>query len=302
MTRLVFATRKSKLALAQSRAFGEKLRASCTGLALEELLVVTSGDTIQDRPLSEVGGKGLFVKEIEEALLEKRADFAVHSIKDVPYALPDGLVIACVPKREDPRDVLVSPKHGTVAALPAGAKVGTSSLRRAVLLKKARPDVEVVPLRGNVDTRLAKVDRGEVDAILLARAGLVRLGLEARATEVIDPGLILPAIGQGALGIESRVADEDTRKILSALNDVETATCVAAERGVMVALEGDCKTPIAAHARIRGDALELTAFASEPDGTRVRTGTRSIAYPTDEGAARALGIALGNELALETRP
>jgi hydroxymethylbilane synthase len=296
MARLVFATRKSKLALAQSRAFGEKLRASCTGLELEELLVVTSGDKIQDRPLSEVGGKGLFVKEIEEALLEKRADFAVHSIKDVPYALPDGLVIACVPKREDPRDVLVSPKHGTLTALPAGAKVGTSSLRRGVLLKKARPDVEIVPLRGNVDTRLAKVDRGEVDAILLARAGLVRLGLEARATDVLDPGLMLPAIGQGALGIEARVEDADTKKILSALNDAETSVCVAAERGVMVALEGDCKTPIAAHARRRGDELELIAFVSEPDGSRVREGKRTVPFPTDDAVARELGISLGQEL------
>ena len=211
MPRLVYATRRSALALAQCRAFIARLRTAHPDLEMIEEQVVTTGDRIQDRPLSEVGGKGLFVKEIEEALLELRADVAVHSIKDVPASLPDGLAITCIPKREDPRDVLVSPKHGTLAKLPEGATVGTSSLRRAAMLLASRPDLRIVPLRGNVDTRLRKVEEGEADAIVLARAGLVRLGLEDRATEVLSPDVSLPAVGQGALGIESRIADEDTR-------------------------------------------------------------------------------------------
>ncbi|MBL8610779.1 MAG: hydroxymethylbilane synthase, partial [Myxococcales bacterium] len=200
--RVVYATRKSALALAQSRAFVARLVASSPGLEVAEEQVVTTGDKIQDRPLSEVGGKGLFVKEIEEALLDGRAHFAVHSIKDVPAELPPGLELVCIPRREDPRDVLVAPRHGTLAALPAGARVGTSSLRRAIALSRARPDLVIGPLRGNVDTRLRKVDAGEHDAIVLARAGLVRLGLEARATDVLAPEISLPAVGQGALGIE----------------------------------------------------------------------------------------------------
>lgn len=297
MQRLRFATRKSKLALAQSRAFGVTLVAGNAGLTLEELLVVTTGDKIQDRPLSEVGGKGLFTKEIEEALLAREADFAVHSIKDVPYALPPGLVIACIPKREDPRDVLVSPKHKTLAALPAGAKVGTSSLRRAVLLRRARPDLDIVPLRGNVDTRLAKVDRGEVDAILLARAGLVRLGLSDRATEIIEPSVMLPAVGQGALGIETREDDAATRDMLLVVHHHESAIAVAAERGVMFALEADCKTPIASYARREGDELVVRAFRSELSGDNPREEMVRAAFPKDEGTARAMGIELGRKLA-----
>ena len=201
MARLVYATRRSPLALAQCRALVARLVAVHPAVEMVELQIVTTGDKVQDRPLSEIGGKGLFVKEIEEALLDGRADFAVHSIKDVPAELPGGLSIACIPVREDPRDVLVSPRHGTLAALPHGARVGTSSLRRAVALKSARPDLDCVPVRGNVDTRLRKVDAGDYDAIVLARAGLVRLGLEGRATEILSPDVSLPAVGQGALGV-----------------------------------------------------------------------------------------------------
>ncbi|MCW5836243.1 MAG: hydroxymethylbilane synthase, partial [Labilithrix sp.] len=222
MPRLVYATRRSALALAQCRAFVARLAAAHPGLELVEEQVVTTGDRIQDRPLSEVGGKGLFVKEIEEALLERRADIAVHSIKDVPATLPDGLAIACIPLREDPRDVLVAPRHGTLAALPAGARIGTSSLRRAANVLAARPDLVIVPLRGNVDTRLRKVDAGEADGIILARAGLVRLGLGDRATEVLSPEVSLPAVGQGALGIEARVDDAATRALLASLADTTT--------------------------------------------------------------------------------
>ena len=296
MPRLVYATRRSALALAQCRAFVARLRALDASLDLEELQVVTTGDKIQDRPLSEVGGKGLFVKEIEEALLDGRADLAVHSIKDVPGVVPARLVIACVPKREDPRDVLVSPQYGTLAALPLGARVGTSSLRRAVALKAVRPDLVITPLRGNVDTRLRKVDEGEHDAIVLARAGLVRLGLEARATEILSPEVSLPAVGQGALGIECREDDAATRAHLAGLHDPEASVCVAAERGVLIALEGDCKTPLAAHATREGDVLWLRAFIAAPDGTNMRRAEVKIAWPATERTAHEVGLTLGRTL------
>jgi len=290
--RLTYATRKSALALAQCRAFVARLAGEHE---LVEKQVTTSGDRIQDRPLSEVGGKGLFVKEIEEALLDGSADFAVHSIKDVPAALPEKLHIACIPLREDPRDVLVSPKYGSLEKLPKGATLGTSSLRRAVALLAVRPDLKVVPIRGNVDTRLRKVDAGEADAIVLARAGLVRLGLAARATQVLEPDVSLPAVGQGALGIEARIGDENVAKALAPLHDLETATCVAAERGVMAALEGDCKTPLAAYARRDGNEMELAAFIAEPDGTKLRRARERSPWP-NERAAAAFGREIGMRL------
>ncbi|HEY8076640.1 MAG TPA: hydroxymethylbilane synthase [Labilithrix sp.] len=296
MQRLTYATRRSALALAQCRAFCARVKSAHAGLELVEEQVVTSGDKIQDRPLSEVGGKGLFVKEIEEALLARRADFAVHSIKDVPGELPPGLLIACIPSREDARDVLVAPKHGTLASLPSGAKVGTSSLRRAVSLKAARPDLVIVPMRGNVDTRLRKVDAGECDAIVLARAGLVRLGLEARATESIAPEVSLPAVGQGALGIECREDDDATRALLAPLHDEATARCVHAERGVLIALEGDCKTPLAAYAVRDGADLHLRAFVAEPDGSRHRRVEERAPWPTTDADAQAFGMEIGRKL------
>jgi hydroxymethylbilane synthase len=296
MPRLVYATRKSALALAQCRAFCQALREKTPGLELVEEQVVTSGDRIQDRPLSEVGGKGLFVKEIEDALLAGRAQFAVHSIKDVPGILPPGLAIVCVPLRADPRDVLVAPRHGALAALPSGARVGTSSLRRMVALKRARPDLEILPVRGNVDTRLRKVDAGDYDAIVLARAGLVRLGLEGRATDVLEPEHSLPAVGQGALGIECREDDAATRAVLAAMHDPESALCVATERGVLIALEGDCKTPIAAHAQRVSAGLRLRAFVSEPDGSRFRDADLTVPWPASEHDAHEIGLALGGAL------
>jgi hydroxymethylbilane synthase len=319
--KLVYATRRSALALAQCRAFVARLKSAHPDLELVEEQVVTTGDKIQDRPLSEVGGKGLFVKEIEEALLAKRADLAVHSIKDVPGVLPPGLVIACVPAREDPRDVLVAPRHGTLAALPPGAKVGTSSLRRAVSLRAARPDLVIVPMRGNVDTRLRKVDdvaAGACDAIVLARAGLVRLGLAARATETLEPEVSLPAVGQGALGIECREDDAAARELLALLHDEATSRCVAAERGVLIALEGDCKTPLAAYATRSspedpdggrdggpgggpgGDraTLHLRAFVADPDGGNLRRAEERAPWPASDADADALGRALGARLRL----
>jgi hydroxymethylbilane synthase len=274
-------------------------------LELVEEQVVTTGDKIQDRPLSEIGGKGLFVKEIEEALLERRADIAVHSIKDVPATLPPGLAITCIPAREDPRDVLVAPRNGKLTDLPKGAKVGTSSLRRALNLLAVRPDLQIVPLRGNVDTRLRKVDAGEADAIVLARAGLVRLGLADRATEVLAPEVSLPAVGQGALGIESRIDDEPTRVLLAALADDVTSRCVHAERGVLAALGADCKTPMGAYAeRIERDGaitMRLRAFAAPAnaaplDASQVKRFDESRPWPATDEIATALGMELGRQL------
>lgn len=299
--KLTYATRRSALALAQCRAFVARLKSAHPELEMIEEQVVTTGDRIQDRPLSEVGGKGLFVKEIEEALLEGRAQLAVHSIKDVPGVLPPGLLIACIPAREDPRDVLVSPVHGGLAKLPQGATVGTSSLRRAVSLHALRPDLVIAPMRGNVDTRLKKVDAGECDAIVLARAGLVRLGLEHRATEILEPEISLPAVGQGALGIECREDDEATRSRLMVLHDEPTSRCVSAERGVMVALEGDCKTPLGAYGERRaglGGAvdLHLRAFICDPDGHNMRSAAQTVAWPGSDADARAIGEAMGTRL------
>jgi hydroxymethylbilane synthase len=284
------------LALAQCRAFVARLRATDTTLEAHELQVITSGDRIQDRPLSDVGGKGLFVKEIEEALLEHRADFAVHSMKDVPATLPPGLVLACVPPREDARDALVAPRYGMLDALPRGGRVGTSSLRRAVAIGAYRPDLRVVPVRGNVDTRLRKLDAGACDGIVLARAGLMRLGLEARATQVLSIDVSLPAPGQGALGIECRADDAEIRSLLARVHDPEAAICVAAERAVLLAAEGDCKTPLGAYAERASGSLRIGAFVAAPDGSKLRHGKRQIPWPTTEAEAHALGLELGHSL------
>ncbi len=296
MASFTYATRRSALALAQCRAFVSRLGELDPLIAFQELQVVTSGDRIQDRPLADIGGKGLFVKEIEEALADGRAHFAVHSIKDMPGTLPPGLVIACIPARQDPRDVLVSPRHQTLEALPRGARVGTSSLRRLVSLKALRPDLDVKPLRGNVDTRIRKVDAGECDAIVLAYAGLLRLGLGERATQILSPDLSLPAVGQGALGIECREDDEATHALLSSLHDADAAICVAAERGVLVALEGDCKTPLGAYAARAGDAMRLRAFIASPDGAQTKRGDRTIPFPATEALAEEAGLAMGRSL------
>jgi hydroxymethylbilane synthase len=293
---LTIATRRSPLALAQCRAFVQRLGALDPAVELRELQVVTSGDRIQDRPLAEIGGKGLFVKEIEEALLDGRADIAVHSIKDVPGVLPPGLAIACIPAREDARDVLVAPTHGTLSALPPGARVGTSSLRRLASLQAVRPDLTIVPIRGNVDTRLRKVDAGEFDAIVLARAGLVRLGLADRTTEILSPDISLPAVGQGALGIECRDADLAVRARLEPLHDAETAVCVAVERGVLIALGGDCRTPLAAFAERVGASIRLRAFVAAADGSAPRRIDHTRPWPATADEAHRLGLAFGQQM------
>ena len=294
--RIVVATRKSALALAQSRAFIARLAARHPSVAFEELLVTTTGDVVQDRPLAEIGGKGLFVKEIEEALLDGRADVAIHSLKDVPPRLLPSLTIDCIPEREDPRDVLITRSGLSLAQLPKGSRVGTGSLRRRVQLLAYRADLDVVPIRGNVDTRLRKSETGEVDAVVLARAGLNRLGMAARATESIAPEVMLPAVGQGALGIEQRSDDREVSELLAPLSHSDTKILVSAERGVMLAINGNCTTPVAAFGVRQGDSLYLRAFLAEPDGSRQRSAERTAPFPQTAEAAALIGRSLGAEL------
>jgi hydroxymethylbilane synthase len=295
MRTLRLATRRSKLALAQARAYGRSLCAQHDKLKIEELHVTTSGDKFQDRPLQALGGKGLFIKEIEEALLEHRADFAVHSIKDVPAALAEALVIASIPEREDPRDALITRSGAPLAELAPGAVLGTSSLRRRTMLLKLRPDLDVRPLRGNVDTRLRKLDEEGLDAIVLAAAGLRRLGMEDRATELLSPEQCLPAVGQGALGIECREADEDVIAALAKTNHEETHIRVSAERGFMLAVGGNCQLPVAAFACREDDEIWLRAMVADPDGSRARFGERRSSW-SDAEEARRLGRDLGEAL------
>jgi hydroxymethylbilane synthase len=296
MTKLVLATRKSALALAQARAWLQTLKEKHPAIEVEELHVTTSGDREQERPLSEIGGKGLFIKEIEETLIDARADLAVHSLKDVPAQLPPELILGCVPARADPRDALVSRSGATLSALPAGSRIGTSSLRRKIQLLAARPDLVVVPLRGNVDTRLKKCEGGEVDAVVLALAGLTRLGLAERASEILAPEVCLPAIGQGALAIEHRVDDARMRVILEPLVHVETTVAVAAERGVMEACQGNCQLPIAAYALKDGSELWLRAFLADADGNNLRRRELRVPFPEDDVKSAHIGKELGREL------
>ncbi len=295
--KVVVATRKSELALAQCRQFLRRLERAHPQLELSELHVVTTGDKIVDRPLADIGGKGLFLKEIEEALLDGRADFAVHSLKDVPPDVHGDLCLAAIPEREDPRDVLVSRSGLGLMALPAGSVIGTSSLRRALQLRELRPDISVVPIRGNVGTRIQKCLDGVVDATVLARAGMNRLGLEHQITETLSVEQSLPAVGQGALVIEMRRADVELAALVRTLEHTDTMLCVEAERGVMSAIEGDCKTPVAAYAERRGHEIWLRTLLAE-DGRENSTVRRELAqpFPRDREAARALGSSLGQEL------
>jgi hydroxymethylbilane synthase len=295
-TRLTLATRGSALALTQARLVARAIATLDPLVHVEELELVTTGDRIQDRPLQDVGGKGLFVKEIELALLERRAELAVHSVKDLPAELAEGLVLAAVPAREDPRDVLVSATGAGLDALPRGARIGTSSLRRKTQLLALRPDLDVVPLRGNVDTRLRKVREGQVDATLLALAGLRRLGLESVVTEVLAPSRLLPAVGQGALGIECRADRPDVYALLGRLDDPTTRICVAAERAFMAAVEGSCRKPLGALGERVGDRLRLSAMLAEEDCSRMRRAERSCAWPSSPAVAEELGRALGAAL------
>ena len=302
-TILRIGTRGSPLALAQAHEVRARL-AAAHGLpedACEVRVYKTTGDAIQDRPLAEVGGKGLFTKEIEEALIAREIDLAVHSMKDMQTVLPDGLVVGAVLKREDVRDAFLSLKYGSLAALPQGATVGTSSLRRQAQVKRIRPDLRVVGFRGNVQTRLKKLADGVADATLLACAGLNRLGMADRITSPIAPEEILPAVAQGAIAIEIRSDDAATAKAIAPLNDAATAVCVTAERAFLARLEGSCRTPIAGLAELKGDGLTFRGMVFSVDGEQsfeiTREGPAEHAAALGTTAADAL-IELGAEALL----
>jgi hydroxymethylbilane synthase len=284
---LRIATRKSQLALWQAEHVAALLRAAHPGLEVELVPMVTQGDRIQDRTLAAIGGKGLFIKELEVALEEERADIAVHSMKDLPGDLPDGLIIGAALERADARDALLMPAAGGIDDLPRGARVGTSSLRRQAQLLAARPDLAIETLRGNVDTRLRRLDAGDMDAIVLACAGLIRLGLEARITARLDPEICLPAVAQGVIGVECRVADSRTLKLVTVLDHPETRIAMQAERAFAHRLGGSCQSPIAAHARLEGPRLRLDGLVAEPDGSRLLRDTVSGAS-VDPAALGAL--------------
>ena len=286
------ATRRSQLALWQAEHVAGLLRAAWPGVRIELLPLSTQGDRILDVPLAKIGGKGLFVKELEAALLDGRADLAVHSIKDVPMELPAGLEMPVVLEREDPHDALVSARHATLGALPPGAVVGTSSLRRQCQLRALRPDLRIRDLRGNVNTRLRRLDEGEYDAIVLAAAGLRRLGMADRIRALLTPEELLPAVGQGAIGIEIRATDARLREQLGKLHHAPTAARVLAERALNRALQGGCQVPIAGFAEITGGSLRLRALVGSVDGQRIVRGERD-GTPQQ---AEALGEALATQL------
>ena len=289
---LRIATRRSPLALWQAEHVAARLRVAHPGLAVRLLPMVTEGDRIQDRALAGAGGKGLFIKELEAAILAGEADLAVHSMKDVPAALPEAMAIAAVLERADPRDAFVSDQHATLVELPRGARVGTSSLRRQCQLKHARPDLETAVLRGNVETRLRKLDQGDFAAVLLATAGLERLGLGERIRERLAPETMLPAVGQGVIGIECRGMDARVRSLLAPLDHPATRCCLDAERSLAARLGGSCQSPIAGHATLAGENIELRGLVGMPDGSRVIADR--IAGP--KGDAARLGTALAERL------
>ncbi len=293
---LRIATRGSPLALAQAHEVRDRLRAAHAGLESDDAVEIrtyrTTGDRIQSRPLGEIGGKGLFTKEIEEALLDGSADIAVHSMKDMPTELPDGLVIDALLPREDPRDALISLSAKSISELPMGARIGTASLRRQAILLSVRPDFRIEPLRGNVGTRLGRIEQGDFDATLLAVAGLNRLGLKDAPRTPIDPDDMLPAPCQGAIGIECRADDAETRKIVAALNDEPTTICVAAERAFLAALDGSCRTPIAGLACLADGRVSLRGMIVRPDGSE----THAAQNDAPAADAALLGRMLGEAL------
>ena len=287
-------SRGSPLALTQARQVRD-LIAAARGLdvaAIEIRVIRTTGDQIQDRPLAEVGGKGLFTKEIEQALLDRQIDLAVHSAKDMPTVLPDGLVLAACLEREDVRDAFVCRKFATLAALPSGAVVGTASLRRQALVKRLRPDLRVVNFRGNVETRLRKIDEGVADATLLAMAGLKRLQLVEVASEILPVAQFTPAVGQGAIAIETRADDSVVRTIVASVDHAETREAVAAERAFLAVLDGSCRTPIAGHAEVAAQTLQFRGLILRPDGSEAHE--TACAGSRDDAAA--LGAEAGREL------
>lgn len=292
MPLIKIATRKSPLALWQAEHVAKLLRASHPTLNIELVTMVTQGDKILDTPLAKIGGKGLFVKELEQGMLNGDADIAVHSMKDVPALLPDGLEIDAILSREDPRDAFVSNTYSNIDELPQGAVVGTSSLRRQCQLLNQRPDLQIKSLRGNVNTRLQKLDDGEYDAIILAAAGLIRLGFESRIKTSIPVNTMLAAIGQGAIGIECRKDDLATKALIACLNDPETAIRVRAERAMNLTLEGGCQAPIAGHAQIKDKTLRLHGLVAEPDGSVMIK--EQLEGPIEE--AEKMGVTVANRL------
>ena len=286
------ATRKSPLALWQAEFVKAELEKFHPGLQVELVPMSTKGDKILDTPLAKIGGKGLFVKELEVAMLENRADIAVHSMKDVPMEFPEGLGLEVICEREDPQDAFVSNKYSTIAELPQGAVIGTSSLRRQCQLKAKRPDLDIRDLRGNLGTRLGKLDDGQYDAIILASAGLIRLGMPQRIAQKIPADWILPAGGQGAVGIECRVDDETTKRLLAPLNHQETAIRVKAERAVNNRLQGGCQVPIGAFANIQGEEVHIEALVGALDGSEIIQ--KQISGPKEN--AEQLGIEIAEHL------
>jgi hydroxymethylbilane synthase len=289
---LRIATRSSPLALWQAEEVSRRLKALYPELDIQLVKMTTKGDKILDAPLAKIGGKGLFVKELEAGMLAGEADIAVHSMKDVPVEFPPGLELTLIMQREDPRDAFVSNKYANLSALPENAVVGTSSLRRQTQIREKHPDIKLDWLRGNVNTRLKKLDDGEYDAIILAAAGLKRLGFESRIRAFLEPEESLPAIGQGAIGIESRSDDAAVKQLLAPLGDVDTSLRVEAERAMNETLSGGCQVPIAGYAVLEGDQLYLRGLVGEPDGSRVLRA--EIRGPSAQ--ARALGITLAEDL------
>ena len=285
-------TRGSKLALWQANWVKSALNAGNTSIAVELVPIKTRGDKILDVPLAKVGGKGLFVKEIEDALLNGRIDLAVHSMKDMPSEIPDGLCVGAIPEREIPQDVLISKKGLLLHDLMPGARIGTSSLRRSAQLLHARPDLVILPLRGNLDTRLKKLETENLDAIILAAAGVKRLGLENRITEYLDENVMLPAVGQGALCIEIRQNDPEIEPIIAALNHQETWTVVMGERAFLNRLEGGCQVPIAAHGKLEKNTFTLCGLVAAVDGTTIIKETLS----GPEDSSESIGVNLANRL------
>lgn len=270
MRKIIVGSRRSKLALTQTKWVIQQLKRLNPSYEFEIKEIVTKGDKILDVTLSKVGGKGLFVKEIEQAMLNKEIDMAVHSMKDMPAYLPEGLTIGCIPEREDHRDVLISKDGLTLDQLPAGAKIGTSSLRRGAQILAHRPDVKIQWIRGNIDTRLKKLETDDYDAIVLAAAGLSRMGwTKDVVTQFLDPDICLPAVGQGALAVECRKDDEELLSLLQGLNSIDTAQSVAAERAFLQKMDGGCQVPIAGYAHVKGEEVVLTALVASPDGKTV---------------------------------
>jgi hydroxymethylbilane synthase len=291
-SKIILATRGSALALQQSRWVQSQLERLAPGLQVELLTIRTTGDKVGSVPLPEIGGKGLFTKELEDALQDGRAHCAVHSLKDLPTELPDGLTLACVPAREDARDVWISREGLSLAELPAKSRVGTSSLRRSAQLRRLRPDLDIVPLRGNLDTRLRKLHHGDLAAIVLAAAGMHRMGLQERITAYFPPETICPAVGQGALGIEARAADQETLQLLARFEDRTARLTAAAERSLLRLLGGGCQVPIAASAALQGGRLTLSAAVIRPDGSEsVQTTEVSHAEVTNLDSSAALCVA-----------